>query len=61
MKVQLDGDDYIEVDADIDKKLNLVFKTKKDSKTTLIISAKLNGIQLNQLIAALVSQKLKVD
>lgn len=60
MKIKLEDDSYIEVKTDEDQKLNLIFKTKKDEKTTLILNAKLNADQLNKLVAGLVSQKIKV-
>lgn len=60
MKLEIDRDSYIEVKADYNQKLNLIFKTKKDEKTTLILTAKLDAEQLDELITYLVSSKLKV-
>jgi len=61
LKIIVDKNSYIEIKADKNKKLNLIFKTKKDSKTTVVLTAKLNAEQLDQLIAKLVSLKTKVD
>lgn len=61
MKIEVDENSFIEIKIDEGKKLNLIFKTKKDSKTTLVLTAKLNSEQLDDLITYLVSSKLKVE
>lgn len=59
MKLKLEDDSLIEISTS-DGKLILKFKTKKDERTTVIMSASLNAEQLNKLITGLVSSKLKV-
>lgn len=61
MKLQIDQNSYIEIKTDKDHKLNLIFKVKKDSKTTIVMTAKLNSEQLDDLIAYLVTSKTKVS
>jgi hypothetical protein len=61
MKLEIDQNSYIEVKTDHDKKLNLIFKTKKDSKTTIVLTAKLDADQLDELITYLVSSKIRVE
>jgi hypothetical protein len=59
MKISLDENDEIIVSVDKDKKASLSLKTKKDNGY-ILISAKLNRNQLDDLITNLVSLKLKV-
>lgn len=59
MKIKLDENNEILVSIDKDKKLMLSFKTKKD-KSHILISAKLNKEQLDDLVTNIVSLKLKV-
>lgn len=61
MKLEIDQNSHIEVKADHDNKLNLIFRTKKDSKTTIVLTAKLDSEQLDELITYLVSLKTKVN
>lgn len=61
MKLEIDQNSYIEVKTDHDNKLNLIFKTKKDSKTTIVLTAKLDADQLDELITYLVSSKPRVE
>lgn len=59
MKIKLDENNEILVSVDKDKKLMLSLKTKKD-KSHVLISAKLNKEQLDDLVTSIVALKLKV-
>ncbi len=59
MKINLDEDNSLEVKSDLNNKLNLIFKSKQDTKTT-ILAAKLDAQQMDKLIAQLISLKAKV-
>lgn len=59
MKIELDKDSYLEAKLDNEKKVSLVFKTKKDATTSIVISAKLEIEQVEELIASLVSLKVR--
>ena len=60
MKITIDEDSSIDISED-SSKLVLSIKTKKDDKTTVLITAKLNAEHLNKLITSLVSLKPMVE
>lgn len=59
MKIELDKDNIIETKLTPDQKVNIIFKTKKDNKTTVVLTASLSASQVEQLVAGLVSLKVK--
>lgn len=60
MKIIIDNTSYLEVTED-NSKLFLTLKTKKDDKTTVLVTAKLNSEQISKLVTALISLKPQVD
>lgn len=61
MKINLDDGSYLDFSVDMNKKLNILFKLKKDETSTIFLTAKLNQTQLENLITFLVSNKIKVS
>jgi hypothetical protein len=62
MKVYIDKDnhDYIEIKKDNDGNVDLSIRTKKDKKTGLVITAKLDLDSLDKIIANLILLKSRI-
>lgn len=60
MRIDLNDDSYLEVKYDPSGKAAIIFRIKKDSKSTIVLTAKLDSAQIDDLVAQLVMLKSKV-
>jgi len=60
MKLKLDDKNYMEIAVDIEGKLNISIKARKNNNTIVLVTAKLNEEELDTLIKTLVFMKPKM-